>query len=82
MRSARYYRTLVGMPSLLSSCYNYCTLVGMPSLLCHLYYATFITLSLYIVGSIAFGRRGRCYTRYRCHTTIIRTTINVLARSS
>ena len=36
-----------------------------------LHCAILTTPSLYIVGSIAFGRRGTCYTRYRCHVPTI-----------
>jgi hypothetical protein len=41
------------------------------SLMCYLYCAIFITLLLYVVGSIAFNRRGRYYARYCCHNNII-----------
>jgi hypothetical protein len=61
-------------------CYR--MLFDVPSSLCYLHCTIFITPSLYVIGSIAFGRRGCCCARYCCHIATIWTAINVLARSS
>jgi hypothetical protein len=55
-RHARRYRTLFIVPS--SLCHLHYAMFIVPCSLCHVHYAIFITPSLYVVGSIAFGRRG------------------------